>query len=118
MLAYNLSPSFNWDASGMTDFELERFCSDLGKCGYVYQFITLAGFHMNALVSELFTRKYAKEGMIAYVRDVQRKERAADVDQLKHQKWSGAEYSDKLMKLGTLEISTLSGGKDSTENQF
>jgi isocitrate lyase len=35
MLAYNLSPSFNWDASGMSDAELARFNDDLGKLGYV-----------------------------------------------------------------------------------
>ena len=33
MLAYNLSPSFNWDASGMSDAELARFNDDLGKLG-------------------------------------------------------------------------------------
>ena len=33
MLAYNLSPSFNWDASGMSDSELARFNDDLGKLG-------------------------------------------------------------------------------------
>lgn len=86
MFAYNLSPSFNWDASGMTDIEIEQFCSGLGRLGYTYQFITLAGFHMNSLTSEIFASKYKDEGMIAYVRDIQRKERAYDVDQLKHQK--------------------------------
>merc|ERR1712151_532337 len=45
MLAYNLSPSFNWDASGMTDAEMESFIWDLAKLGFCWQFITLAGFH-------------------------------------------------------------------------
>merc|ERR1719174_1744560 len=31
MLAYNLSPSFNWDASGMTDTEMETFVWDMAK---------------------------------------------------------------------------------------
>jgi isocitrate lyase len=31
MLAYNLSPSFNWDASGMTDDQIARFTDDLGR---------------------------------------------------------------------------------------
>ena len=43
MLAYNLSPSFNWDASGMTDAQMESYISDLGKLGFCWQFITLAG---------------------------------------------------------------------------
>jgi len=36
-LSYNLSPSFNWDAAGMTDKEIGDFCSELGKLGYVWQ---------------------------------------------------------------------------------
>ena len=43
MLAYNLSPSFNWDAAGMTDAQIQTFIEDLGKIGFVWQFITLAG---------------------------------------------------------------------------
>ncbi|CAE7821495.1 icl-1, partial [Symbiodinium necroappetens] len=45
MLAYNLSPSFNWDTAGMTDAQMESFIWDLAKLGFCWQFITLAGFH-------------------------------------------------------------------------
>lgn len=86
MLAYNLSPSFNWDAAGMSDSQLKSFASDLGKLGYCFQFITLAGFHMNSLISEKFARRYQKDHMLAYVQDIQREERKEGVDQLKHQK--------------------------------
>merc|ERR1712039_189242 len=48
MLAYNLSPSFNWDSSGMTDAQMESFIWDLAKMGFCWQFITLAGFHCDA----------------------------------------------------------------------
>ena len=58
MLAYNLSPSFNWDASGMTDQELARFNDDLGKLGYTWQFITLAGFHSNGLIVTKLARSF------------------------------------------------------------
>lgn len=43
MLSYNLSPSFNWDASGMSDEQMSSFIGDLGKLGFCWQFITLAG---------------------------------------------------------------------------
>lgn len=85
-LAYNLSPSFNWDAAGMTDKEIENFCGDLGRLGFVWQFITLAGFHLNALGSETLARDYSKRHMIAYVERIQRQERENKVDQLLHQK--------------------------------
>ena len=40
MLAYNLSPSFNWDAAGMSDQQIESFIWDLAKLGFNWQFIT------------------------------------------------------------------------------
>lgn len=36
-LAYNLSPSFNWDAAGMSDDDIGQFAPRLGKLGYVWQ---------------------------------------------------------------------------------
>lgn len=68
--AYNLSPSFNWSAVGMDDKAISTFCDDLGKCGYVFQFITLAGFHLDALKSEKLAKDFSKRRMIAYVEKV------------------------------------------------
>jgi len=106
-LAYNLSPSFNWDASGMTDSELATFNDDLGRLGYVWQFITLAGFHSNGLIVTELARSYGDKGMLAYVQNIQRKERDAQVELLTHQKWSGAELVDQM-------VNTASGGLSST----
>jgi len=36
MLAYNLSPSFNWSQAGFTDQQLNTFCQDIGKLGFVW----------------------------------------------------------------------------------
>jgi isocitrate lyase len=107
MLAYNQSPSFNWDAAGMTDDQLSTYIFDLAKMGYCYQFITLAGFHSDALINSQFARAFLKEGMKAYVTMIQRKEREHKVGTLTHQKWSGAEYIDRLNKVVT-------GGQSST----
>ena len=49
-LAYNQSPSFNWDASGMTDAQMKTFIADLAKLGFCWQFITLAGYVIGILV--------------------------------------------------------------------
>ena len=118
MLAYNCSPSFNWDAFKLTDQQIMAFNENIGKLGYVFQFITLAGFHMEALASERFSKEYSRKYMLAYVEGIQRKEKQYNVDQLKHQKWSGAELADTLMTLGTLESSVLASGQESTEHQF
>src|SRR5208283_1091942 len=43
MLAYNLSPSFSWDTTGMSEEEMRRFPEELGKLGFVFNFITYGG---------------------------------------------------------------------------
>lgn len=59
-LAYNLSPSFNWDAAGLKDDKMKSFIWDLGKLGFVWQFITLGGLHSNAYITDLFAKNFAK----------------------------------------------------------
>jgi isocitrate lyase len=118
-LAYNLSPSFNWDAAGLGPKEMQSFIWDLGKLGFVFQFITLAGLHSNAYISDLFAQNFAKEGMKAYVELIQRKERDIGCDVLTHQKWSGADYADSLLMTVTGGISsTAAMGAGVTEGQF
>jgi isocitrate lyase len=118
-LAYNLSPSFNWDASGMTDAQLSRFNDDLGRLGYVWQFITLAGFHSNGLVITKLARSFGDEGMLAYVRDIQRQEREHQIELLKHQTWSGAELVDQMVTVASGGASsTAAMGAGVTEAQF
>eukprot|EP00403_Amphidinium_massartii_P021804 CAMPEP_0178399366 /NCGR_PEP_ID=MMETSP0689_2-20121128/15244_1 /TAXON_ID=160604 /ORGANISM="Amphidinium massartii, Strain CS-259" /LENGTH=548 /DNA_ID=CAMNT_0020020143 /DNA_START=102 /DNA_END=1748 /DNA_ORIENTATION=- len=119
MLAYNLSPSFNWDSAGMTDAEMESFIWDLAKLGFCWQFITLAGFHCDALSIDLFAKEYAKRGAAAYVQLIQRKEREQGVETLTHQKWSGSEIVDEMSTVVTGGMSStgiMSAGV--TETQF
>jgi len=119
MLAYNLSPSFNWDAAGMTDAELAHFNDELGKLGYTWQFITLAGFHSNGLIVTQLARDFGDRGMIAYVQMIQRQENAHKVELLKHQKWSGAELVDRMVNVASGGASsTAAMGRGVTESQF
>jgi isocitrate lyase len=119
MLAYNNSPSFNWDKSGMNDEQFKTFIWDLAKMGYCWQFITLAGFHMDALGISQFARAYKTDGMKAYVTMIQRQERELGVETLTHQKWSGAEIVDAYLSVVTAGKSStgiMSAGV--TEDQF
>jgi isocitrate lyase len=119
MLAYNNSPSFNWDKSGMTDEQMKTFIWDLAKMGFCWQFITLAGFHMDALGISLFARAYKTDGMKAYVTMIQRQEREHGVETLTHQKWSGAELIDSYLNTVTAgKTSTSILGAGVTEAQF
>ncbi|CAH9121178.1 unnamed protein product [Cuscuta epithymum] len=119
MLAYNLSPSFNWDASGMNDEQMKDFIPRIAKLGYCWQFITLAGFHADALIVDTFAKDFASRGMLAYVEKIQREERKHGVDTLAHQKWSGANYYDRVLRTVQGGItSTAAMGKGVTEEQF
>mmetsp|Transcript_43740 Transcript_43740/g.105495 ORF Transcript_43740/g.105495 Transcript_43740/m.105495 type:complete len:173 (+) Transcript_43740:1299-1817(+) len=118
MLAYNLSPSFNWDASGMTDEELSVFNDRLGSLGYVWQFITLAGFHANGLVITKLARSFADRGIVSYVQDIQRQERENQVELLTHQRWSGAELIDQMVNVSTGGASSTAAMAGATETQF
>src|SRR5215218_8680531 len=95
LLAYNCSPSFNW-RKHLSDDRIAGFQRELAEMGYRFQFITLAGFHaVNASMFEL-ARRYAHEGMTAYVR-LQQRELELERDgytATKHQREVGAGYFD------------------------
>ena len=53
-LAYNLSPSFNWRAAGLSRKQERDYIWELGRLGFVWQFITLGGLHTTALAVDTF----------------------------------------------------------------
>ena len=77
MLAYNLSPSFSWDTTGMSDEEMRQFPDELGKMGFVFNFITYGGHQIDGVASEEFTTGIQQDGMLALAR-LQRKIRLVD----------------------------------------
>jgi len=118
-LVYNLSPSFNWSAHGFTEDDLKNFIKELGKEGFVLQLISLAGLHSNATAMAELAGRYKTDGMLAYVELVQRKEKEIGCDVLTHQKWSGANYIDRILQTVSSGSSATSAiGSDSTEHSF
>ncbi|KAK2461473.1 hypothetical protein APHAL10511_005936 [Amanita phalloides] len=116
---YNLSPSFNWSQHGFTDQDLKNFVWDLAKEGFVLQLISLAGLHSNATATAELAARFKEDGMLAYVQLVQRKEKEIGCDVLTHQKWSGANYIDKILQtVSSGSSSTSAVGEDSTEHTF
>jgi isocitrate lyase len=118
-LAYNLSPSFSW-SKFLNEEQCRKFTDELGNEGFVWQFITLAGFHSDGLIVDQFAKAFAGEDkMWAYVRDVQNKERDCKVETLTHQKWSGAEYLDHCIETVMSGMSSTKIMQDGvTESQF
>lgn len=118
MLAYNLSPSFNWKLA-MSAEEQETYIARLGKLGYCWQFVTLAGLHSTALMTDLFARDFSARGMRAYGEMIQEPQLETQCEAVLHQNWSGANYIDGILKMvsGGL-ISTAAMGEGVTETQF
>ena len=97
MLAYNCSPSFNW-RKYLTEEQCETFQAEIGKMGYKYQFITLAGFHCNNLATFEMAEAYQKTGMRGYS-EMQQREFAAQergFTTVKHQREAGVPYFDAI----------------------
>ena len=119
MLAYNCSPSFNWRKSIPGDAELRDFQYELGKMGFKFQFITLAGFHATNHAVFQFARAYKKMGMLAYSY-LQEEEFAAEqfgYTSTKHQREVGVGYFDMIATaLGSSSTAAMKGSTE--EEQF
>lgn len=103
----------------MPRHEQETYIERLGKLGYCWQFITLAGLHQTALMADTFSKAFAEQGMRAYGELIQEPEMERGVDVVTHQKWSGANYVDNMLKMVTGGVSSTSAmGKGVTEDQF
>jgi isocitrate lyase len=120
LLAYNCSPSFNWQRN-LDGEAIARFQRDLAAMGYKFQFITLAGWHLINLETFELATAYRAEGMPAYVR-VQEREFARERDgytATKHQREAGTGYFDQVLRVvsgGQASTGALSGSTE--EEQF
>jgi isocitrate lyase len=121
LLAYNCSPSFNWKLN-LDDATIAAFQRELGAMGYKYQFVTLAGFHALNLSMFNLALGYRDRGMAAYVQLQEEEfahERRFGYRAVKHQKFVGTGFFDKLMtsiSSGRTSIASLDGSTE--EQQF
>ena len=117
MLAYNLSPSFNWDTTGMSDEEMRRFPEELGKLGFVFNFITYGGHQIDGLAAEEFTLALKQDGMLALAR-LQRKLRMVDSPYGTPQTLVGGPRADAaLAATSGRTATTMAMGEGSTQHQ-
>jgi isocitrate lyase len=120
LLAYNCSPSFNW-RKNLDDATIASFQRELGRLGYKFQFITLAGFHaLNYSMFEL-ARGYKAAGMSAYCRlqDAEfESEEAHGYAAVKHQQFVGTGYFDMVQEVvtgGTASTKALEGSTEAAQ---
>jgi isocitrate lyase len=117
MLAYNLSPSFNWDTTGMDDDQMRRFPEELGKLGFVFDFITYGGHQIDGLAAEEFATALREDGMLALAR-LQRKFRLLESGYRTPQTLVGGPRLDAaLMAVSGRTATTKAMGQGSTQHQ-
>jgi len=118
LLAYNCSPSFNWKKN-LSDNEIKIFQQEIGKMGYKFQFITLAGFHAQNYAIFDLAKQYKKHGMTAYSK-LQQLEFESEKDgytATKHQREVGTSYFDAVSNTISSGKSSTTAMKDSTETE-
>ena len=114
---YNLSPSFNWDTTGLSDDEMRRFPEELGKLGFVFNFITYGGHQIDGLAAEEFATALRDDGMLALAR-LQRKFRLLESPYRTPQSLVGGDRLDAaLMAASGRTAATKAMGKGSTQHQ-
>lgn len=118
MLAYNCSPSFNW-AAKLDEETIAKYQVELGKMGYKFQFVTLAGFHaLNHSMFEL-AYDYKDNGMAAYSK-LQQAEFASEskgYTATRHQREVGTSYFDEISQIVSGGTSSTTAMKGSTETE-
>jgi len=118
LLAYNCSPSFNWRAN-LDEATIAKYQREIGKMGYKYQFVTLAGFHALNLSMWQLARGYQERQMAAYS-ELQQEEFAEEKNgygAAKHQQFVGTGFFDAVSE-SCGQSSTLAMKGSTEEAQF
>jgi isocitrate lyase len=117
LLAYNCSPSFNWKKK-LDDVTIANFQQELGKMGYKFQFVTLAGFHSLNMSMFHLARGYSEAGMTAYSKLQQEEFAAQELGYrgVTHQRFVGTGYFDEIAKVASSGNSSTTALAGSTES--
>ena len=117
MMAYNLSPSFNWDTTGMSDEQMRAFPEEIGKMGFVFNFMTYGGHQVDGVAAEEFATALRQDGMLALAR-LQRKMRLVESPYRTPQTLVGGPRSDAALAASSGRTATTKAmGKGSTQVQ-
>ncbi|MBG6058775.1 isocitrate lyase [Cryobacterium sp. MP_M5] len=89
------------------------------EAGIFHHLITLPTYHTAALSTDDLAKGYfADQGMLAYVKGVQRREIREGIATVKHQNMSGSDIGDNHKEYFAGEAALKAGGKNNTMNQF
>lgn len=102
------------------DARIQAFQSDASAhAGIFHHLITLPTYHTAAQSTDALAKEYfGEQGMLAYVRDVQRREIRDGLACVKHQDMSGSNIGDDHKEYFSGAQALKASGKDNTMNQF
>lgn len=108
------------DLGREADEKIRTFQADASqRAGIFHHLITLPTYHTAALSTDDLAKGYFdKEGMLAYVKGVQRREIRNGIATVKHQNMAGSDIGDHHKEYFAGEAALKAGGKDNTMNQF
>jgi isocitrate lyase len=102
------------------DEKIKTFQKDSAReAGIFHHLITLPTYHTTALhMNDLTQGYFGEEGMLAYVKGVQRQEIRKGVSCVKHQRMAGSDLGDDHKTFFAGENALKAGGENNTSNQF
>ncbi len=108
------------DLAVEADELIQRFQMDASReAGIFHHLITLPTYHETALGTDILSEGYFGDlGMLAYVRDIQRREIRRNLASVKHQDLAGSNIGDDHKEYFLGEKALLAGGAANTMNQF
>ena len=108
------------DLAAEADERIRTFQRDAAaQAGIFHHLITLPTYHTAALSTDNLAKRYfGEEGMLGYVKNVQREEIRQGIACVKHQNMAGSDIGDDHKEYFAGEAALKAGGKDNTMNQF
>ena len=102
------------------DERIRTFQKDAAReAGIFHHLITLPTYHTAALSTDNLAREYfGDQGMLGYVKGVQRQEIRQGIACVKHQNMSGSDIGDDHKEYFAGEAALKAGGEHNTMNQF
>ena len=110
----------NTELSAVADERTRTFQADTAREANVFHhLITLPTYHTTALsVDNLAKEYFGEQGMLGYVKNVQREEIRQGIACVKHQNMSGSDMGDDHKEYFAGENALKAGGAKNTSNQF
>ncbi|GHB73115.1 isocitrate lyase [Psychrosphaera saromensis] len=123
--SYNRAELMNVDYDGTelaieADEKIRTFQADSAReAGIFHHLITLPTYHTAALSTDNLAKEYfGDQGMLGYVKNVQREEIRQGIACVRHQNMAGSDMGDDHKEYFAGDAALKAGGKDNTMNQF